>query len=119
LKGRPHSTTSKAQPRSGPLCKRKNIIVDVEKVLELARIYFETGSYEAAQRECLKKGTDMSCSGVTPESPPDAPEDGRAVDLRHRAERPRLFRGRIRPFNPTVYRFPSSRLMMTAAFAMS
>jgi hypothetical protein len=69
LKGRPHSTTSKAQPRSGPLGKRKNIIVDVEKVLELARIYFETGSYEAAQRQCLKKGTDMSWSGVTPERP--------------------------------------------------
>jgi hypothetical protein len=69
VKGRPHSSTSKAQPRSGPLCKRKNIIVDVEKALELARIYFETGSYEAAQRECLKKGTDMSWSGADARKP--------------------------------------------------
>jgi hypothetical protein len=51
------------------MSRRKNIIVDVEKALELARIYFETGSYEAARRQCLKKGTDMSWSGVTPERP--------------------------------------------------
>jgi len=48
------------QSDQGYFCKRKNVIVDVEKVLELARIYFETGSYEALQRECLKKRTDMS-----------------------------------------------------------
>jgi hypothetical protein len=69
VEGRPHYSTSKAQPRSGPLCKRKNIIVDVEKALEQARIYFETGSYEAAQRECLKKGSDMSWLGADARKP--------------------------------------------------
>jgi hypothetical protein len=48
------------QSDQGYFCKRKNVIADVEKVLELSRIYFETGSYEAVQRECLKKGIDMS-----------------------------------------------------------
>jgi len=38
----------------GHFCKRKNVIADVEKVLTLARIYFETGSYQAVQTECLK-----------------------------------------------------------------
>jgi hypothetical protein len=47
------------QSDQGYFCKRKNIIVDVELVLEIARIYFETGSYQAVQRECLK-GVDMS-----------------------------------------------------------
>jgi hypothetical protein len=46
------------QSDQGYFCKRKNIIADVEKVLELTCIYFETGSYEAVQRECLK-GMDM------------------------------------------------------------
>jgi hypothetical protein len=49
------------QSDQGYFCKRKNIIADVENVLELARIYFETGSYEVVQRKCLK-GMDMSRS---------------------------------------------------------
>jgi hypothetical protein len=48
------------QSDQGYFCKRKNVIVEVDKVLELARIYFETGSYEALQTECLKRGKDMS-----------------------------------------------------------
>jgi hypothetical protein len=37
------------QSDQGYFCKRKNVIADVEKVLALARIYFETGSYESVQ----------------------------------------------------------------------
>lgn len=35
----------------GYFCKRRNIITDVETVLRLARTYFDTGSFEAVERE--------------------------------------------------------------------
>jgi hypothetical protein len=40
------------QSDQGYFFKRKNIIVDMDKVLRLARVYFETGSYDAVQHEC-------------------------------------------------------------------
>jgi hypothetical protein len=40
------------QSDQGYFCKRRNIIVDIDEVLKLARVYFETGSYHAVQRAC-------------------------------------------------------------------
>jgi len=39
----------------GYFCHRRNIVAEVEEVLILARIYFETGSYDAVQREVLAR----------------------------------------------------------------
>jgi len=39
------------QSDQGYFCKRRNIVVNVEDVQTLARIYFETGSYVAVQQE--------------------------------------------------------------------
>jgi hypothetical protein len=38
------------QSDQGYFCKRRNIIVDIGSVLNLAQIYFETGSYEEMRR---------------------------------------------------------------------
>jgi hypothetical protein len=40
------------QSDQGYYCKRRNIIVDIDEVLKLTRVYFETGSYDAVQRAC-------------------------------------------------------------------
>ena len=48
------------QSDQGYFCKRKNIIADVDKVLELARVYFETGSYDGVQSVCLTMGAGPS-----------------------------------------------------------
>lgn len=43
------------QSDQGYFCQRRNIVGRVEEVLVLARVYFETGSYEAVQREVLAR----------------------------------------------------------------
>ncbi|RDS81894.1 hypothetical protein DWU99_15865 [Dyella psychrodurans] len=40
------------QSDQGYFCKRRNIIDDIDVVLKLARIYFETGSYDEVRRAC-------------------------------------------------------------------
>lgn len=35
----------------GYFCKEKNILTDVEKVLQITRVYFETGSYNKLEAE--------------------------------------------------------------------
>ena len=40
------------QSDQGYFCKRRNIIVDIDAVLKLTRIYFETGSYDEIRRAC-------------------------------------------------------------------
>ncbi|WP_233842907.1 hypothetical protein [Dyella sp. 2HG41-7] len=42
------------QSDQGYFCKRKNIIADIDVVLKLARIYFETGSYDEIRNACVK-----------------------------------------------------------------
>jgi hypothetical protein len=41
------------QSDQGYFCKRKNLILDIDEVLMLVEVYFNTGSYEAVQSECL------------------------------------------------------------------
>lgn len=41
------------QSDQGYFCKRKNLIADVDDVLKLARVYFDTGSYDEVRRACL------------------------------------------------------------------
>ena len=43
------------QSDQGYFCKRKNLIFDIDEVLNLAQVYFKTGSYEVVQRECLAR----------------------------------------------------------------
>jgi hypothetical protein len=43
------------QSDQGYFCKRRNIVTDIDTVLILAKTYFETGSYEAVQREVLAR----------------------------------------------------------------
>ena len=43
------------QSDQGYSCKRRNIIVDINEVLKLTQIYFETGSYDAVRRACSTK----------------------------------------------------------------
>lgn len=38
------------QSDQGYFCERKNLIVEIELVLKLTRIYFETGSYDEVRR---------------------------------------------------------------------
>jgi hypothetical protein len=40
------------QSDQGYFCKRRNIIVDIDEILKLTRVYFETGSYDAVRRAC-------------------------------------------------------------------
>jgi hypothetical protein len=40
------------QSDQGYFCKRRNLIAEIDVVLELARIYFETGSYDEVRRGC-------------------------------------------------------------------
>lgn len=44
-------------------CKRRNIISSLTRVLELTRVYFESGSYEAMQRDCMAKRAREQRSG--------------------------------------------------------
>jgi hypothetical protein len=39
------------QSDQGYFCQKRNIVADVNDVLTLARVYFETGSYAALQQE--------------------------------------------------------------------
>ena len=41
------------QSDQGYFCKRRNIVSDIDAVLRLARVYFDTGSYELVQSACL------------------------------------------------------------------
>ena len=42
----------------GYFCQRKNILADLDGVLRIAKVYFDTGSYEAVQTECVKMRND-------------------------------------------------------------
>jgi len=41
------------QSDQGYFCKRKNVIADVDVVLKIARVYFDTGSYDEVRRACF------------------------------------------------------------------
>ena len=43
------------QSDQGYFCRRRNILTDIDTVLIFAKTYFETGSYEAVQREVLAR----------------------------------------------------------------
>jgi hypothetical protein len=40
------------QSDQGYFCKRRNLIAEIDVVLMLARIYFDTGSYDEVRRGC-------------------------------------------------------------------
>jgi hypothetical protein len=40
------------QSDQGYFCKRRNIIADVDVVLKITKVYFETGSYDEVRRAC-------------------------------------------------------------------
>lgn len=44
------------QSDQGYFCKRRNIIADVDVVLKLTKVYFETGSYDEVRRACAGFG---------------------------------------------------------------
>jgi hypothetical protein len=41
------------QSDQGYYCKRKNIITEIDAVLKLAHVYFETGSYDEIRKVCI------------------------------------------------------------------